>query len=338
MHTDSMTAEDERLAALYRYDVLDTEPEEGFDRITRLAKMVMQTPIALVSLIDRERQWFKSRQGLEARETSRDISFCSHAIEHDVPMIVPDAREDPRFCDNPLVTGGPMIRFYLGVPLRTPDGQNIGTLCAIDQQPRQPSADQVALLEDLARLVIDELELRQLATTDSLTGALTRRGFMRAARQAHDLARRYEHAVTCIALDLDHFKSVNDRFGHAAGDQVLRTVTTICRSIMRSVDCLGRLGGEEFAIVLPETDIAGAQATAERLRQQIAATVVETAAGALSVTASFGVAALGAQDDIEAMVAGADAALYRAKAAGRNRVTVAMPPHVGLLSGSELSS
>jgi diguanylate cyclase (GGDEF)-like protein len=323
MSTDVSTAEDERLDALYRYDVLDTEPEEAFDRITRLAKMVMQTPIALVSLIDRDRQWFKSRQGLEARETPRDISFCGHAIKHDVPMVVTDAREDDRFRDNPLVLGGPMIRFYLGIPLRTPDGQAIGTLCTIDRTPRQPSAEQIALLQDLARLVIDEMELRQLATTDSLTGALTRRGFMHAAQLACDQARRYRHNVSCIVLDLDHFKSINDRFGHDAGDRVLRSVTTICRRIMRSVDRLGRLGGEEFAIILPETDLDGARATAQRLRQLIAATGIEAGPGVLAVTASLGVATLNDRDDLDAMIKAADAALYRAKSDGRNRVVVA---------------
>jgi GAF domain-containing protein len=115
-----------RLAALYRYDVLDTPPEEAFDRITRLARMVLQLPIVLVSLIDRERQWFKSRQGLAATETPRSMSFCTHAIQRDVPMIVQDACADPRFQDNPLVVGDPGIRFYLGVPLRTPDGHNSG--------------------------------------------------------------------------------------------------------------------------------------------------------------------------------------------------------------------
>jgi len=317
-------AEQARLDALYRYDVLDTPSEESFDRITRLAKGVMQTPIVLVSLIDRERQWFKSREGLDVSETPRDISFCTHAIQHDAPMIVHDALLDLRFRDNPLVVGGPMIRFYMGVPLRTPDGQNIGTLCAIDRQPRTPSADQMALLQDLARLVVDELELRQLATTDSLTGAMTRRGFMREAQQAFERACRYRHPLSCIMLDIDHFKSVNDRHGHGIGDRVLRSVTASCRLVIRAVDGLGRLGGEEFAVILPETDAAAAEIIAERLRQQIGETVTPTDAGALRVTASLGVATMSPNVlDVDALLRDADDALYKAKSSGRNRVVVA---------------
>lgn len=318
------SAEAARLAALHNYDVLDTPPEESFDRITRLARMVLQTPIVLVSLIDRDRQWFKSKQGLALSETSRDISFCAHAIQRDVPMVVRDACADPRFRDNPMVLGEPLIRFYVGVPLRTPDGHNIGTLCAIDQQPREPSADQIAVLQDLARLVVDELELRQMAVTDSLTGALTRRGFMREADKALEQARRYGHPLSCIALDVDRFKLVNDTYGHPTGDRVLRAIAASCRSVMRAVDQLGRLGGEEFAILLPETSQDGAAAVAERLRQQIAATRLETDSGSLSVTASFGVAAISPdRNTIETALAAADEALYQAKTTGRNRVVAA---------------
>lgn len=318
------TTEESRLQALYRYDVLDTPPEESFDRITRLAKGVMQTPIVLVSLIDSERQWFKSRQGLDVSETPREISFCAHAIQHDTPMIVQDAQSDIRFRDNPLVMGGPMIRFYIGVPLRTPEGENIGTLCAIDRQPRNPSPDQMALLQDLARLVVDELELRQIAMTDSLTGTMTRRGFMREASQALELARRYRHALSCIMIDVDHFKSVNDRYGHAIGDRVLRGIAASCRQVIRTVDSLGRLGGEEFAIILPETELAAAKVVAERLRQQIEEATIPTDSGTIKVTASLGVAVASSEcRDVDTLLRDADDALYEAKSGGRNRVVAA---------------
>ncbi|NNE84378.1 MAG: GAF domain-containing protein [Alphaproteobacteria bacterium] len=153
----------ERLAALHRYGVLDTPAEEAFDRITRLAQSALRVPIVLVSLIDENRQWFKSKQGLDTPETARDISFCTHAIQQNEPLIITDALEDSRFRSNPLVTGAPNIRFYVGVPLRTPDGHNIGTLCAIDQKPRELTDDHIHILRDLASLVMDELELRRLA-------------------------------------------------------------------------------------------------------------------------------------------------------------------------------
>lgn len=325
MADNPVAAEEERLSALQHYDVLDTEQEESFDRITRLAQGLMQTPIALVSLIDRERQWFKSRVGIDAHETPRDISFCTHAIRGSEPMIVPDALEDDRFRNNPMVTGDPGIRFYLGVPLRTPGGHHIGTLCTIDRQPREVAPFQVALLQDLARLVIDELELRQIATSDSLTGALTRRGFTRDAEQAIHRARRYGRPLGCIALDVDHFKSVNDTHGHAAGDMVLRAIVATLRSIIRSVDIFGRVGGEEFAIIVPDTDLADTMQMAERVRQAIADSEIVIGPTSLKVTASLGVSTLGDNHmGLGALLDDADSALYRAKANGRNRVETAV--------------
>jgi diguanylate cyclase (GGDEF)-like protein/PAS domain S-box-containing protein len=137
--------------------VLDTAAEERFDRITRLTCRLLGTPIALVSLVDDDRQWFKSRQGLAATETPRDISFCGHAIAHPTTMIVSDALEDERFFDNPLVTGAPSIRFYAGRPISSPGGHRVGTLCAIDRKPRQLSPEELQSLDDLACLVEDEL-------------------------------------------------------------------------------------------------------------------------------------------------------------------------------------
>ncbi|HEY2735718.1 MAG TPA: GAF domain-containing protein, partial [Polyangiales bacterium] len=149
-----------RLAALRHYAVLDTDSEPAFDRITLIASRVLGVPIALVSLIDEGRQWFKSRIGLDAIETPRADAFCAHAILDTQPMVVPDARRDQRFAENPLVLGAPHIRFYAGAPLETPDGFNLGTLCAIDTQPRQFDEQQLATLRDLAALVVDQLESR----------------------------------------------------------------------------------------------------------------------------------------------------------------------------------
>jgi GAF domain-containing protein len=149
----NIDSEDERLAAVHRLDVLDTPPEESFDRITRLAKTVLGMPIVVVSLVDRDRQWFKSIQGFGLSETVREISFCTHTIQRNEPLIVNDAAADPRFCDSPLVRGEPHIRFYIGVPLHTKEGQNVGALCAMDTKPRQVSPTQVAILQgfDAAR-------------------------------------------------------------------------------------------------------------------------------------------------------------------------------------------
>tara|TARA_R110000772_G_scaffold111558_4_gene215538 strand:- start:2890 stop:3390 length:501 start_codon:yes stop_codon:yes gene_type:complete len=153
--------EEGRLSALDRYNILDTGHEERFDRITKFVEMALHCPITAISLVDAKRQWFKSKQGLDVNETARDISFCTHAIQNARPLIVKDAAQDSRFSTNPLVTGDPNIRSYLGVPLLSPEGFNIGTLCAIDTAPREFDNDSIELLNQLAQLVIHELELRK---------------------------------------------------------------------------------------------------------------------------------------------------------------------------------
>ena len=313
-----------RVDALHRYDVLDSAPEESFDRITRLAQIAVQTPTVLISLVDRDRQWFKSRIGLDATEGPRCTSFCTHAIDRDTPLVVRNALEDPFFHDHPAVLGEPFVRFYAGVPLRTPDGYNIGTLCAVDYAPRDMSPLQLAVLQDLARLVVDELELRRLATTDSLTGMLTRRAFAAEAAREVARARRTGGSMACIAFDIDHFKSINDRFGHAAGDRVLQTVARVCRENLRAVDVAGRLGGEEFAILLPEADVAQAVVVAERLRLALAEAAVPDGEAVIRLTASFGVAGLTPDETTaDAALLRADAAAYDAKRGGRNRTVSA---------------
>jgi len=155
--------EAKRLKVLWQYDVLDTVPEEMFDGLADLAAAICGAPIALISLVDEDRQWFKSRVGTDIKETSRDISFCAHAIMRQDLFIVPDATEDERFKNNPLVTGKPKIRFYAGAPLITPDGHALGTLCVLDKKPRHLRPDQKRALEVLARHVVTQLELRRHA-------------------------------------------------------------------------------------------------------------------------------------------------------------------------------
>ena len=151
----------DRLQALYQYDVLDTPPERAFDHIAELAAHLFDTPTALVSLVDHDRQWFKACIGFNQRETGLDVSFCKYTITSDAPLIVEDAAQDARFADHPAVTGTPGIRFYAGAPLRTPDGHGLGSLCVIDTQPHAPADAQIEQLERLAAIVMDEMELRR---------------------------------------------------------------------------------------------------------------------------------------------------------------------------------
>ena len=150
----------DRVAALQRYAILDTEPEQAFDDLTLLASFVCKTPIALISLVDEDRQWFKSKVGMDASQTPRDIAFCSVAIQQTDVMVVPDTLEDERFRNNPLVVSGPRIRFYAGAPLINEEGYALGTLCVVDRSPREFGADQKEALQALGRLVLAQLEFR----------------------------------------------------------------------------------------------------------------------------------------------------------------------------------
>jgi GAF domain-containing protein len=155
------TNEVARVAALQRYAILDSEPEQGFDDLALLASYICQTPIALISLVDENRQWFKSRVGLSISETSREIAFCSRAILQSDIFIVPDTLQDERFRNNPLVVSEPNIRFYAGAPLITEEGYALGTLCVVDRAPREVSPEQKEALKALSRLVLAQLEFRR---------------------------------------------------------------------------------------------------------------------------------------------------------------------------------
>ncbi|MBI3210793.1 MAG: ATP-binding protein [Candidatus Solibacter usitatus] len=157
----AVTDEAGRLRALRKYRILDTAPEQAFDDLTLIASQICGTPIALISLVDENRQWFKSRVGLEVTETARSVSFCTHAIQQNDTFLVPDALEDPRFRDSPLVQGDPRIRFYAGKPLMTRDGFAVGTICVIDHHPRTLTANQQAALDALQRQAEAQLELRR---------------------------------------------------------------------------------------------------------------------------------------------------------------------------------
>lgn len=324
-----------RIAALQRLDVLDTAPEESFDKIVDLVRAVLNVAIATVTLVDHDRQWFKAVRGVDATETPRDIAFCTFTIQQREPLVVSDATLDARFADNPLVLGDPFIRSYAGVPLRTPDGYNVGALCAIDTRPRTFSDAEMAILSNFALVVSDALELRIIAQRDHLTGALNRRGFAEEVGREFARHARYGHPASLIMLDIDHFKKVNDTFGHAAGDAVLRQMAGLCQTALRPSDSFGRLGGEEFALLLPEVGGGEALRAAERFRATIDAHRFRLPGGEeLHVTASLGVAALGPADGTATINAiatadqwfdAADKWLYQAKHNGRNRCCPVAP-------------
>lgn len=206
------------------------------------------------------------------------------------------------------------------MPLQSRDGFNIGALCSMDTKTRELTAEQIDIMRDFGRLVVDELELRLLANTDSLTGAMSRRYFYEEATREIARTRRQRSQLNCAVIDVDHFKSINDKYGHDIGDLVLKRVVAACKSELRASDYIGRLGGEEFAAMLPDASSDTALEVAERMREAVAAMKIETSAGKIEVTVSIGLAAHTVSDDsIEPALRHADVAVYKAKSGGRNR-------------------
>jgi len=310
--------ENSRIACLRLLNILDTQPEERFDRITRMAKRLFSVPIAQVTLIDTNRQWFKSSIGVSDRETSRDFSFCAHAILGEGIMHVSDASQDDRFFDNPLVTGAPNIRFYAGCPLQV-GAENLGTLCVIDDKPREFDDEERRLLTDLAGMVEQELVSLQQATTDHLTTLANRRGFEVLARHSLRICKRMAIPSTLVYFDLDRFKRLNDTYGHAEGDLALKTFARGLLAVFRDTEVIGRLGGDEFAVLMSGATRENAFAVVNRLKEWIAN---DSRLEGRSYEVQFSSGQIGfdpgKHNSIEDLLADADSAMYENKNASRN--------------------
>lgn len=347
---DKPDNEAERLLALQAFEILDTPSDDAFDDLLRIAASICDMPMAVVSLIDADRQWFKARIGLEASETSRDLSFCGHALlTPGEVMTVPDAQLDPRFHDNPLVTGPTDVRFYAGAPLVTRDGHALGAICVLDHQPRSLTGDQKAALQALSRQVTHLLELHRIGrqlqhhlrerawyedqlvgyqhaletqnadlTEQAQTDPLTRLANRRAFSVQVDAALERGAGFAVAVIDIDHFKTVNDAHGHGTGDELLCIVAQVLRDAAGGRGVVARFGGEEFVWLLPDVALDIARLQCEALRE-----TVKHATQALPVTVSIGLAAASPGDTAQALFLRADAQLYVAKAAGRDRVEVA---------------
>lgn len=308
--------ESDRLEALYGLDLLDTPAEQRFDAVTRTARRLFDVPMALITLVDAERQWFKSRCGLDAEETAREVSFCGHAILDDSALVVPDALDDERFSDNPLVLGEPNIRFYAGHPLRTVGGARVGTLCLLDRRPRTFNDSDRDALSDLALLVEGEFAAIELASIDELTGLLNRRGFTTQADRSLSLCGRKGWRAALMFLDCDDFKTINDSFGHAEGDLALKAMAQNIQSSCRTEDVIGRIGGDEFVVLLLDSNSDQAEQTANRMHDGLE--TLRTDEGArFNLDFSYGIVEFDPENptSIGEMLEQADALMYRAKRA-----------------------
>ena len=343
-----------RLAALRATRLLDTPREQSFDDLVALAAAVTGAAMSAVSLVDADRQWFKACWGFEASQTLLEYSLCAHAIlKPDQMLVVEDTLQDPRFEGYELVDGPVGVRFYAGVPLLDAEGNALGTLCVFDTQPRTLQPAQADALRALARQAGYLMELRRTTEalnlqmrerawyeqqllhyshlleeqnadlalqtrTDPLTGLPNRRGFGEALAAAAERAAPDGMALSVAILDLDHFKAVNDAWGHAEGDRVLVRAGRLLAGQLDRPALAGRYGGEEFAVLLPGMDLAQARDCCMGLCRAVAALE-----DAFEVTTSIGVAQWRADEDPLQALGRADAALYRAKQAGRNRVETA---------------
>ncbi|MGI4718019.1 MAG: putative bifunctional diguanylate cyclase/phosphodiesterase [Janthinobacterium lividum] len=350
--------EAQRLAALHATRLLGSAPEESFDRVTRTAARLLDVPIALVSLVDRERQWFKSRTGMEPCETPRDVSFCAHAILADEPMVVPDAARDARFVDNPLVTGSPHLRFYAGVPLYSAERKKIGTLCVMDRRPREIGPADLDALRDLARIVEQLIYSRQLAQAaqslgeqlraeragrgqggradgadhasgelewlvahDLLTGLPNRQEMVRAIGASIARCREHGRPALVACLNIDRFKRFNELLGHRVADDILVNIARSVQALLREGDLLARSGSDEFLLLL---HARGDHPEPERALERIMAVAnraIPAPGGEIALTFSIGTARMPRDgDDADALLNNAVTAMRHAKAQGRGEI------------------
>jgi len=258
-----------RLQALNALKILNTPQEERFDRITKLAQRLLDVPVALFSLVEENRIWFKSRQGLESSEMPRHGALCDYALQCETVFVVEDATKDARFRDNPVVTDAPGVRFYAGCPVSAPNGSRLGTLCILDTEPRQIAPQDSDSMKELGRMIEDELSSLTMASTDVLTNLANRRGFQMIAEPLIALCKRAWHPATLLMFDLDGLKQINDEFGHEVGDSAIKDFARLLLKVFRESDVVARIGGDEFCVLLANPEAVSPTCPLVRLKERV---------------------------------------------------------------------
>jgi diguanylate cyclase (GGDEF)-like protein len=275
--------------------------------------------------MDADRLWFKSQIGLGVPQLDRQIAFCAHAVMRpDELLVVEDLSRDPRFRENPLVTQAPHLRFYAGAPLVDRHGYALGTIAVVDKHPREFGELQRLLLHDLSTLVVNALETRHqsrllghLAMTDHLTGLANRAYFERVLNSEMAHADRHDESFTVFYMDLNDFKKINDNFGHAAGDEVLCEVSRRIEKQLRAEDVLARFGGDEFGVLLRQTESDSTQVLTKRIIDAVRTPITLSTGDQVSVGISIGMAThIKTTGSLAELLAQADSNLYEAKRYG----------------------
>ena len=328
-----------RLAQLPESTFYCTPIEERFERITRVARRALDVPVVAITFLSEQKQWFKSVIGWNVTELPNEQSFCPITLAAGQLTVFEDARQDAAVRQHPLVVGGPQFRFYAGLPISDKSGNLCGTFCVFDQKPRQLSPADRATLKDLASLTEREIVSEHLKSVyhsltaklgmarresmmDPLTRLWNRRGASVLIKGALEAARRQGSSVGIAVLDLDNFKRINDTYGHQVGDEVLRKTALRLIQSIRDSDCAARVGGDEFLLLMRDTDSTAARHTAERVRRNVVETPIPTRQGDITLSTSVGFVVKSGNDeiDVEELIDRADQALLKSKSRGRDQV------------------
>lgn len=330
-----------KLANLHSLDPFYTPLEERFERITRLARRALNVPVAAITVVQGERQWFKSVLGWQVTELPMTKSLCSIVIEKGDCVIVEDTRDELTFMSNPLVCKKPKFRFYAGYPIKSSDGKTIGTFCVLDTKPRTTDTRFGETLADLGNMAQRELfavelsnaqtalvaklgEARRQAMFDPLTRLWNRRGGLDLLRAALRESVKHDHTLGICLVDIDNFKQINDQFGHRVGDQVLSKIASTIVASVRPQDIVSRYGGDEFLVIVRDVNVKDCREVANRICVNMKNLPIRTREATLPTSVSIGVAMRNLGDPIDTvqLVEAADHALYKSKREGRNRVSV----------------